>query len=267
MMSCDGVRDNVVKNGDRFYLVEVDGRTVELPSVTTIIRVLDRGEALVRWKINRVADAIVSKILSAVSNGGALTEINECFLKRIVAESKSVLNTNQSENTAIGSAVHSLIESALKSGGSGIDEASSCLSEQVINAFRAFRSWSNDVGFVCLSSEMGLYDIEMGYAGRADCVCMVNGKKYIVDYKTSNDFYEEYPIQVAAYVNAYNKLFGPDGKVDGFGVLRLDKGSGKYYWMDYSDLYEYYFAIFKGCCEIYRAKSALKMIAKSKCEG
>ena len=67
------------------------------------------------------------------------------------------------------------------------------------------------------------------YAGTADALAEIDGKKFVVDFKTSKKIYKSYYLQVAAYASALNDELGldDDNKYQGM-ILRLDKETGKF---------------------------------------
>jgi len=60
---------------------------------------------------------------------------------------------------------------------------------------------------------------ELGYGGTIDLVANLNGKVWLLDWKTSKSVYDEYALQLTAYAKAWN-LSGMD-KVERMGVLWL----------------------------------------------
>ena len=84
------------------------------------------------------------------------------------------------------------------------------------------------------------------WAGTLDYYGMFNGKLYIIDFKTSKQhFPNEHGPQVAAYRSRVNR------KVEGCGVLRLDKITGYPDWEDYSDDYHKHLESFNHMVPIY----------------
>lgn len=61
---------------------------------------------------------------------------------------------------------------------------------------------------------------DLGYAGTLDRVGTIEGKKYLIDIKTSNGIYNSYWLQLAAYREALLKEQGV--KVDGVAILWLN---------------------------------------------
>lgn len=77
-----------------------------------------------------------------------------------------------------------------------------------------------------LASELTLYSLRYKMAGTLDRLIELNGKRYILDIKTSNAIYDTYWLQVAAYSIML------DQEVDGVAILWLNaktrtEGKGK----------------------------------------
>lgn len=139
----------------------------QLPSVTTILSILSKGEGLLRWF-------------------GALgTEEAE----RI-----------KEEAAIFGSRIHNILERI----GKGEKINMRDLKEREKRCVRAFLEWikDNDVHF--LKTEHTVYTDQ--YAGTLDAVIMKEEKTYIIDYKTSSRLYKENDLQLVAYLSAYEKM-------------------------------------------------------------
>ena len=61
---------------------------------------------------------------------------------------------------------------------------------------------------------------ELGFAGTLDRIGVIDGKKYLLDIKTSNGIYNSYWLQLAAYRQAAHVNMGVD--VDGVAILWLN---------------------------------------------
>ena len=89
------------------------------------------------------------------------------------------------------------------------------------------------------------------WSGQFDWYGEMNGKLYLLDWKSSKDFYREMRIQTAAYRYGWDAL---GNKVEGHGVVRLDKSSGLPYFKDYSKFYDSDFREFLLSKELYFAR-------------
>lgn len=98
------------------------------------------------------------------------------------------------------------------------------LLERVRAGINAFLNWfvENDVQF--LHAEKLVYSPTHGFAGLVDAVANVNGKRTLIDYKTSKGVYTEMRYQVAAYCLAFEEEYGKS--LDGAMILHFDKETG-----------------------------------------
>ena len=106
------------------------------------------------------------------------------------------------------------------------------------NAFRGFLKWFNDVSSSA-SMSIILHEHHLAcryFGGTLDGLYMINGKRYLVDYKTSNHVSFNYYLQLAAYRYMLRTEMGIE--IDGCIILQLDKNSESYneFILDFSNL-------------------------------
>lgn len=138
-------------------------------------------------------------------------------------------HTKYTERAAtIGTIVHSIIENYLK----GIDVFDSYINDiddrfirdSCYSAFLSFKRWwsiiSQNNYRVLMQEQTLLCDY---YGGTLDALIEINGKVYIVDFKTSNHLNYKYYLQTAAYRRLlyYNYHILADGII----ILKLSKTS------------------------------------------
>jgi hypothetical protein len=91
------------------------------------------------------------------------------------------------------------------------------------NAFYGFMLWmdniNNNYHWKPLMIEQSIScDL---YGGTLDALLEIGGKKYLIDFKTSNYISWKYTLQLAAYRRALREVYGID--VDGCCILRMEK--------------------------------------------
>lgn len=112
----------------------------------------------------------------------------------------------------VGTETHSQIETYLNEGKIGSSMS-----------FKGFLLWYNNL---CLNNKVSIIGTEekMGgryFGGTYDCLININGKIYLVDFKTSNRVTEKYFLQLAAYRTLLFELKGII--IDGCIILQLNK--------------------------------------------
>ena len=78
--------------------------------------------------------------------------------------------------------------------------------------------WTTHKPKLLMSEEFMVSDTHR-YCGTLDLLIELNGEKWLLDIKTSNNVYESYHLQMAAYAKAYEETSGE--KVDRTGVIWL----------------------------------------------
>jgi hypothetical protein len=70
-----------------------------------------------------------------------------------------------------------------------------------------------------IESEIHLFSDIYNYAGTCDLIVEIDGKRWLLDIKTSNSLHTSYDLQLAAYAQAWNELY--EEKIDRIGILWL----------------------------------------------
>jgi len=68
--------------------------------------------------------------------------------------------------------------------------------------------------------ELSDVSLEFGFGGTLDMVCMLNGDRWLIDYKSSNAIHKSHELQLAAYAMMWNQK-NPDKPIDRTGILWL----------------------------------------------
>ena len=168
----------------RFYLVEIDGKTVHLPSVTTILEVFPKGPAFLNW----IKD---------------------------VGQSAGVIAQKAADS---GSRVHNAIEQLIK--GEEIVWDDKHFDQGEWEALLKYKDFHDRFAPNVLASETIVYHIEMGYAGQLDIVCEIDNVRWLLDIKYGNAIYETYWFQLVAYKEAWTQMH-PDLQIDEVGIMWL----------------------------------------------
>ena len=100
-----------------------------------------------------------------------------------------------------GTAVHNAIENYLTFGIEDVDPDHA-------GYFMAFLRWFSEYNPQVIASEYRLYHKFMGYAGTADLICVIGGKLYVIDYKTTQRIEE---LLVRVQLKAYSQALGSLG--------------------------------------------------------
>jgi hypothetical protein len=181
------IKDNQITFTDaRFYIDRTTGEYY--PSATTILEAYPKPYALLQWM--KEAGSKADEIRDAAGRrGSAVHQLTEDYDNGIEC---NLLGENGQPN-------YSMEEWAMF--------------ERYVDFTAALKP--NHV----LIEQQVLSPI-LGFAGTIDRVCEIDGKKYVLDIKTSNGIYNSYWLQIAAYREAL--LVETKMAVDGVAILWLN---------------------------------------------
>lgn len=199
----------------RIYNIE----GVEYPSVTTILDTLAKGDGILNWAVNCAMDYI------------RVNEKAGFDLDHLLRNAADNWRVMLDEAAGIGTEVHDIIQEYIATGRQNIENRR----EKVQQSFAAFLKWQYEHAITWIKSEMQVVSHTYGYAGTLDAICIYEGRKYVIDFKTSSGFWDSYRLQIAAYRHAAEE---GGHKTEGTGILRLDKKTGQPEFKDYSERYE-----------------------------
>jgi len=180
----------------------LEGEKTYLISATACTGVLNKP-MLIPWALNLAGDFIKSWAVDK----GSVTALE---LSAIVDEALKQHTIKKDQAADIGSLVHAFAQSFAESKlhGTPTPEIPTDGDPKMIAGINAFLDWyiKHDVKFVDV--EKVVYSKQHGYCGIFDAVAIVNGKKVIIDYKTSKRVYNDHRYQIAGYRGAYEEEHG-----------------------------------------------------------
>jgi predicted RecB family nuclease len=105
-------------------------------------------------------------------------------------------------------------------------------------AFNAFLKWYDIITANGNIVDVMMYEKTLTceyFGGTLDCLMKINGKYYLIDFKTSNHITEKYFMQLAAYAYMLKRIYNIT--CDGFIILQLNKEVDEFieYFLDMSN--------------------------------
>ena len=76
--------------------------------------------------------------------------------------------------------------------------------------------------------EQTIVSSKLGFAGTLDRICIIDGKRYVLDVKTSNALHNSYWLQLAAYKELYLGLSDDMAPIDGVAIIWLNAKTRTY---------------------------------------
>jgi hypothetical protein len=239
-------------NGDRLYVnLDVTKRNL---AVSSALGVLDKPW-LPKWYAKIVAENAVEVMM----------DMEYCLFmeyfdpddgydyEALAKDLAASPEWERDEAGGLGDEVHSAAERILVASRGNPEAASALLwmesegddglSEECASRLDGMMDWLRDNKVEVLMTEFTVFNDTHNYAGSCDILARVNGELMFIDIKTSKNWDEKFPLQVAAYANGEygvddndNRFELPDGVHDAGGaVLWLKDGKAEYWVVNIGD--------------------------------
>ena len=194
-----------------YHRFTINGRRIV--SVTGATEIIDKSRPLMIWAVRLAKEFLMEKkIWKITDKGETLLLIEEAGKQHTIRKKKAA---------DIGKQIHEWIEGWIKKKNPDIPE-----NEKVRNGVIAFLKWQKKHKAKFIESEKIVYSKKYDYAGICDAVATIKGKKYIIDFKSSNRIYNEHRYQLAGYWLALEEMTGK--KFDGGLIIRFGKDTGEF---------------------------------------
>lgn len=225
----------VTTENGRYYEVIEGGRQHKLPSVTTVMKCIAKGQGLMTWLENqgrdgaiKAAQALYSELIKGGGRLPSPTDFGKLAKQRIPRQRES--ERSLAKANEIGTYAHALVEHDLKQQ-LGIASSKPQRPEVKENAeagehaYESQRRWAESVKLRPISIEETIYSIKRRrIAGTLDTLAYVEDKRKVVDWKTGKSIYGEAFLQNAVYQDAWEEM--GNEPVEGGVIVRLPKNIG-----------------------------------------
>ena len=195
---------------DRHLYSWNDGATVvgPLPSVTTVIRVLDKSGPLMGWARREVAACAIRNldVLARMrESGGDAAAVNWL---------KTIPDFKRDSAADVGSRVHRLAEQLAR----GIEPEVTADEAPFLAAYSDFLDTYRPR---FLAVEEMVCSLRYGYGGTLDAIAVIDDETWLLDVKTGAGLYEETGLQLAGY--AFATFIGRPGVTRRFRLPRATR--------------------------------------------
>lgn len=182
----------IVQIGEGRFYPRLDGKGWNKSVTTVVSACYPKSKYLIDWQID-VGKERADEILKEAGEDGTI--IHACAEKLMNGEQVSVAELNDKQKRCVN----------------------------------AFVLWFNEVKPEIVAIEVRVDHNELGYAGRIDLVCKIDGELYIVDYKSSNSVHASHKVQVGGYAKAWAYEKGVDLSSIKGAILHLNSTTKKGY--------------------------------------
>lgn len=213
-----------------YYTVSVPGVCTRLyqPSVTTILKLKDKSDALLPWAVNQMEKRI-KEIVATCS------DLSKDDFLAIVSAAKDSYRNTTAEAGDIGTVVHAALEQELmhRSGLAPkpllpltldpirLPDFDSSMIQQANDAISAGFRFFAEHTIKVRQTEAPRWSAQFGYIGTGDVIWELDGSPVVGDFKTAKRIYPEVWMQTAAYQVAYQEEY--EDRLDGRVAVHVGK--------------------------------------------
>lgn len=168
----------ITTSDERWY--EIDGKFV--PSVTWITEFYPKGIGFYKWLANKGWEEAEAIKVAAGDKGSKVHQAIESLLRgeEVPMDAKFINKDTGDEEE---------------------------LTVEEYDCIRSFVDWFNEVKPEIIATEQVVHNRKDGYAGTLDLVCKIKEDYYIIDFKTSQQIWPSFELQLSAYKHAYARLY------------------------------------------------------------
>lgn len=211
----------VVFNADAHtYKIHTADKTYRHPSVTSVLSVLGKGDALLNWAANQTADRVITL---ATDMGG--NQFDQTGIVRLAEIARETWRETRQQAATIGSHVHSILADVLNGKPVVYPElpVDPWMIGSIKRAVDAGLQFFKEHSIAVVQVEMPRWSPTYGFVGTGDLIASIDNRLSVLDFKTGKGAsYPEYFAQTAAYQLAYEEEY-PEAKVEERWVVRVGK--------------------------------------------
>jgi len=152
-------------------------------------------------------------------------------------ESQEIMNSAGNRGSKVHNGIESLLLGNKVEMDSQLPNNEGQLEDITLEEYESLMSWVDwhkETNPDTISIETTVFNDEYNYAGTVDYVCKIGDQIWIIDWKTSNDIWPSYEIQLSAYKHAMDY---PNAKL---GILQVgyNRNKKKYKFNEIDDQFE-----------------------------
>ena len=227
--------EQIIKNRSHLYQVTHDDKTTETyPGVTGFLGIISKP-ALIPWA-TRTALENAERALRALLGKSKSKKVvlTDAFIKGIIEEAKKQPEKLKDAAADLGTQAHAYFDAFIRGEAQNIEE----LPAAIQPAAMMFNEWYLNSGLRIVAGDTKVASRKYGYGGALDFLAVVEDENkvpavlglhqgdYILgDFKTSSGIWDEYALQVSAYLQAFLETYGVECR--GAIIARFDKEQKK----------------------------------------
>lgn len=191
MLSVD-INGTEVKFDEDKHKYYIDDR--EVPTVTQITGIINKP-ALIYWAANCAGDYVATQL----QPGKPLDEVE---IEELAEGARKAHRKSGKRATTIGTIVHQFAEDYIQADINDTYKPELPHNEKAKKSAKSFLDWYSEFCTKPHETERICYHPYENYAGTYDLMAEIEDNLTVIDFKTSKGIYDEYWLQVVAYLKA-----------------------------------------------------------------
>ena len=188
--------------GQHWYRVTGTGYDALLPSVTTVLKVIDKSGPLVGWAKKTALESVRNALHEYAAGPFVKKEDYDLWVAGIIEAAKQSPEKERDKAAEAGTSAHDLIAELLHGREPDIPDP---LEPAVLGALAFVRDYQLEM----VASEVSIWHPHHHYAGTVDLVARNKaGELVVADWKRSKGLYPEHAYRVAGYADAIEAITG-----------------------------------------------------------
>lgn len=189
-----------------------------LHGVTTILKYWGDPNPLLNWGVKTAVDYIEKDCEQYQLQGKAIDQSELIAIRKSSLQEARTAHLRKRDKAGDkGTEIHNCLEDLLNI---WMNEGKAPNTK--VEVAGAVINWMESQKITPLASEMNVYSESMWLGGIIDAVIEKDGKKYILDFKTSGTVQTKYFYQLAAYAAMYEETTGE--KIEGGCIVHIPRG-------------------------------------------
>jgi len=190
------------EKGRHIYETEMDGIRSRFGSVTEYLGIISKP-ALVPWAKKEALSVVEMELLKRLDGKESSSVLlDKSWIQNLLKDAKKRPDKIKEQAADLGTQAHAFIDLIIHG------NAPETVPEEIAGPIQSFRDWWMKSGIELVMGDTKVASLLYGYGGSLDALGWRNEKFVILDWKTSNNVYTEYALQVAAYAQAFYETYG-----------------------------------------------------------
>lgn len=219
-----------------------NNKLIPLDGVTTVVKIIDKSEALMNWSCNMMGEKLLANVPTYITKGERqmISRMPMAEFQVLIHEAKRSHKEKLEDAANVGKEAHKFIEAFIKMELGLVDRPTPPTEERALNCVHAALAWMDAHNVQWLETERKVMSREFEFSGTMDglaicsscgdprcCPTPFENEISLVDWKSANAFHLQFCLQTAAYGHALREEF-PEKKILHRFLIKLGKEDGKF---------------------------------------